>query len=277
MFASLSSRVYVLGALGAETANLVSCKVFYFDTNHEEGWKRGPDMLMARDFNGKAVSLDGKIYVLGGLDDSEREPFGEVFDLVKNEWEPLTPLPDYIDREAYIYGPVVTYGLEGDKKIVIGNSCSGTGRFVYHVKSGTWEGFEPEISYPERGKALGVGNVMYWTDAGKLQAINMKNGRRYRGRIKGSELRVQGLDCPDCFHARNPEPELFHLGGRKFCFLTLHAIRGGLTKVRCSKFEVSKRLHPPLSDTHNYGYFNTRVTFVLDRPLNSFKALGLLL
>lgn len=112
MFASLGSYVYVLGGpfrkpklaverKPGETVNLFSRKVFYFDANNkEEGWKRGPDMLVARDFNGKALPLDGKIYVLGGLDGiheggrsvmaSPLEPWGEVFDPVKNKWKPLT-------------------------------------------------------------------------------------------------------------------------------------------------------------------------------------------
>lgn len=94
---------------------------------------------------------------------------------------------------------MVTYGLEGEKKIVIGSSGGGSGKFVYHMKSGTWEESEPEISHPEQVKALGVGNVLYWTYAGKLRAVNMKNGRQYRGRIKGTGLKSTGAGVSRLF------------------------------------------------------------------------------
>lgn len=277
MVVALGSTVYSLGG---------GSQVFYFETGkgeeEERVWKNGPDMLNPRRRGGKAVAVDGKIYVFGGNDlEVSRDPWAEVFDPVRNEWKPLPPPLEYLTGFD-LRGPIVTYGHsdhseEEGKKIMVGNET----QYVYHVKSGTWEKLAWQVYEGVSKKPIGVGNMLYFTAHGKLIAINMRTQRRYNGEIKGTRFgeKMYGYGCFDI--DLDAEPDLVHLGGREFCFFTIDNHRVG-TKVRCTKFRVSKVL-PPKSDGKEHfgigrlkGSVLSSVAYIVDQPLEDYGR-GLLL
>ncbi|KAE9452918.1 hypothetical protein C3L33_15182, partial [Rhododendron williamsianum] len=247
IFVALGTAVYVLGG---EDEYLLSRDVYYFETanNKRSGraeadgcWKQGPKMLSAR-CRGGALAVEGKIYVFGGNYDLGRGrracgPWGEVYDPIKNEWERLPPPPfNYDDyEEEYLRSelPIAAYSSPPDTKILF---SSKTTHCAYHVESGTWE--QLAWSCAAGLKPIGVGNYMYYTWNGYLVAANMKTRLHFQGQIKGSKLGVGKGLCG--------EPRLVHLGGKDFCFFTLDTgRRSGRTKVRYTKFRVSKLVRPP--------------------------------
>lgn len=234
-----------------------------------EAWKRAPDMLNARN-RGKAIVVEGKIYVFGGTHlDKAQDPWGEVFDPVKNKWEPLPPPPVYLDDNELRAGPVVAYGPSSS--IMLGT----TTKYVYNVKSGSWE----QPAWPVYGgdglKPIGVGNILYYTSRGKLLAANMKTHRHYRGQIKGSTLGMKkhgNGSCSCCHYDPDGEPQLVHLGGKEFCFFTLDTNRRCTrTKVCCTKFQVTKRIRPPPNIPNDMGSLKgsvvSKVAYMVDQPL----------
>ncbi|KAG5560615.1 hypothetical protein RHGRI_003814 [Rhododendron griersonianum] len=99
-------------------------------------------MLSAR-CRGGALAVEGKIYIFCGNYDLGRGrrawgPWGEVFDPIRNEWEPLPPPPfNYDDyEEEYVRSglPIAAYGNPSDTKIMFSGKAT---HCAYHVKSGT--------------------------------------------------------------------------------------------------------------------------------------------
>ncbi|KAJ4823032.1 hypothetical protein Tsubulata_012348 [Turnera subulata] len=70
-FPSASQRLQTVRSL-----DLSSCRV----------WVRKPPMLLPRR-KPSVVAVGGKLYVLGGVSDSGRHPWGEVYDPGSNTWE----------------------------------------------------------------------------------------------------------------------------------------------------------------------------------------------
>ncbi|KAH7846959.1 hypothetical protein Vadar_020092 [Vaccinium darrowii] len=272
MVVALGSTVYVLGGIadtniaGEEEEEEEEVEVEV----EVEAWKRAPDMLNARN-RGKAIIVEGKIYVFGGTHlDKAQDPWGEVFDPVKTKWEPLPPPPVYLDDYELRAGPVVAYG-PSSSSIMLGT----TTKYVYNVKSGSWE----QPAWPVYGgdglKPIGVGNILYYTSRGKLIAANMKTHRHYRGQIKGSTLGMKKHgdgSCSCCHYDPDGEPQLVHLGGKEFCFFTLDTNRCCTrTKVCCTKFQVTKRIRPPPNKPNDMGSLKgsvvSKVAYIVDQPL----------
>lgn len=282
MLVALGSAVYVLGG---ENECFLSRDVYYFETANNKrsggaeadgGWKKGPKMLTPR-CRGGALAVEGKIYVFGGNYDLGKGselgkwrrawgPWGEVYDPIKNEWERLPPPPfNYDDyEEEYVFDelPIAAYGSPSDTKILFSGKAT---HCAYHVNSGTWE--QLAWSVCSRGlKPIGVGNYMYYTWNGCLVAANMKTRLHFRGQIKGSRLGVGKGLCG--------EPLLVHLGGKDFCFFTLDTgRRSGRTKVRYTKFRVSKLVRPPPGTSDSLtgdlkGSVVWSVAYIVDQPLD---------
>lgn len=104
-------------------------------------WRAGLDVLICSTAGIRVKPLLSKaikVYVFGGNDiEQAPHPWGEVFDSIKSEWEPLKPPPkeSYLDKNTKIYSPPVSCGgPRKEKKIVFAET-----RFIYHVSSQTWE------------------------------------------------------------------------------------------------------------------------------------------
>ncbi|XP_058202167.1 uncharacterized protein LOC131316751 isoform X2 [Rhododendron vialii] len=267
------TAVYVFGGASEDAQDeerlLFSKKVFYFDTNHpRKGWIQGPDMLTER-YQGKAVAVEGKIYVFGGIDykniNNDKKKalrlWAEVLDLNKNEWEPLPPPPKgagFYERDL-CYTPVVYGGPKEEKKILLG--CC---QYIYHVNSQTWEEFCPKLSLHFSRNLTADGNFLYWTSKGSLHTFNMKTEEFVWVTVRGYRMTKYRADI------LLPEPALLHLGGSHFCFLTLKDLPGDCTKVRCSKFQVS----------HQGGFKASiicRETFIIGHPLDVDCSYGFVL
>ncbi|KAF7129253.1 hypothetical protein RHSIM_Rhsim10G0205100 [Rhododendron simsii] len=227
----VATVVYVLGGVCQDV--VFHNKVFFFDTNYpEKGWIKGPDMLNDR-CKGKAVAVEGKIYVFGGNNKTERDsrPWAELLDPITNKWEPLPAPPEgsRIHTRDLLYTPVV-YGGPGEGKKIFLSWC----HHIYHVDAQTWERFHrPERLYPFSHNLTSNGNILYWTTDALFFSFNMKTKDIDCGLVEGymlSKYREELLI---------PEPTLLHLGGDHFCFITLKDLPGGRTKVRCTKFRVS--------------------------------------
>ncbi|KAG5530170.1 hypothetical protein RHGRI_030517 [Rhododendron griersonianum] len=239
--------LYVLGGVFQDPKNehewSFHNKVFFFDTNDPQGgWVKGPDMLNSRGKKGKAVAVEGKIYVFGGNNNkrkrdhnSKSRPWAEFLDPITNKWEPLpaTPKRSRIHTSDLHSTPVV-YGGPGEGKKIFLSKC----HHIYHVDAQTWERFHrPESLYPFSHILTSNGNTLYWTTDALFFSFNMKTKDIGCGLVEGymlSKYRKELLI---------PEPTLLHLGGDHFCFITLKDLPGDRTKVRCTKFQVSHESH----------------------------------
>ncbi|KAF7129125.1 hypothetical protein RHSIM_Rhsim10G0205000 [Rhododendron simsii] len=244
--------VYVLGGV---CEDVFHNKVFSLDTNYpEKGWIKGLDMLNDR-CEGKAVAVEGKIYVFGGNNKTKRDsrPWAEFLDPITNKWEPLPAPPkrSRIHTRDLIYTPVV-YGGPGEGKKIFLSWC----RYIYDVDAQTWEQFHrPESCYPFSHTLTSNGNILYWTTHAKLFSFNMKTQDIDCGLVEGymlSKYRKELLV---------PGPTLLHLGGDHFCFITLKDLPGDRTKVRCTKFRVSHQ-------DGLKGSFVCRKTYIIGHPLD---------
>ncbi|KAF7129306.1 hypothetical protein RHSIM_Rhsim10G0208800 [Rhododendron simsii] len=204
-------------------------QVFLFDTNHpKEGWIKGPDMLNDR-CSCKAVAVESKIYVFGGNNKTTR-PWAEFLDPEKNKWEPLPALPDDRLVHKLVYNPVVYGGPGEGKKIIL--SCCG---YIYLVDAQTWEEFCPPARMsPFNDNMISDGNILYWTTFELLHSFDMKTQDVDCGLVEGYRLSKYQQELL-------PEPTLLHLEGNFFCFITLEDLPEGRTKVRCTKFQVSRQ------------------------------------
>ncbi|KAL7232298.1 hypothetical protein ACSBR2_010341 [Camellia fascicularis] len=268
---ALGSVVYVLGGLikspDKKFEAIYSRECFYFDTNRPKGgWIRGPHMLNGR-HRGKAVAVEGKIYVFGGIDlDYAPEPWAEVLDPIKKKWEPLQRPPKPLGA-CTVLKAVAYYGnpWEEKKKIIFGSSLN----YVYHLNSNTWEELPIALLPRCRNNLAGVGNLLYWTHMGMLRVFNMKSGRYYCGLIKGDFIgKYQNWS--------DPEPTLLHLGGKKFCLLTLDFIGGDRSRIRCFKLQVSKLIRGLNKDNGTLeASIVCRAAYIVDQPLSSWHGLVL--
>lgn len=149
----VGTTVYALGGLPAHTdaegRHILSHEVFYFDTSRrsEAGWIQGPDMLTGR-YRGRAVAVQGKIYVFGGFDwcyDEDVEddknnnfngPWAEVLDTARNnsKWElASTSTPDlyhilYEGVDKVLGSPVATEELVGLVRLCLPREFRNLGR-----------------------------------------------------------------------------------------------------------------------------------------------------
>ncbi|XP_058202173.1 putative F-box/kelch-repeat protein At1g61540 isoform X2 [Rhododendron vialii] len=261
------SVVYALGGSSEDSEKegrwLYSNKVFYFDTNHpRKGWIQGPDMLNKR-HGGKAVDVEGKIYVFGGVDyknkdkKKARHPWAEFLDPKKNEWEPIPPPPKRfgMHKSDLCITPVLYGGGPRDGKKILLGCCS----YIYHVNARCWEEFRPKRSLNFSSNLTAVGNFLYWTFRGIFYTFDMKTEKFDWGTIEGYPMTKYQADL------LLPEPALLHLGGSHFCFLTLKDLPGDPIKVRCSKFRVS----------HQGGFKASivcRETFIIPHPLTVYSS-----
>ena len=95
--AALGGRFLVIGGT---TATGGGRQVYAFDGR----WRRGPP-LPRRLYNHSAVTLDGRVYALGGYD-TEGEELRSVFVLERGRWRRSTPLP----RRVHAFGAVAFRG-----------------------------------------------------------------------------------------------------------------------------------------------------------------------
>ncbi|KAL7256634.1 hypothetical protein ACSBR1_010548 [Camellia fascicularis] len=124
---------------------------------------------------GKAVAVEGKIYVFGGIDlDYAPEPWAEVLDPINKKWEPLQRPPKPLGT-CTVLKAVAYYGSpwEEKKKIIFGPGL----KYVYHLNSNTWEELPIALLPHCSNNLAGVGNLLYWTHMGMLCVFNMKSGR----------------------------------------------------------------------------------------------------
>ncbi|KAE9450307.1 hypothetical protein C3L33_17804, partial [Rhododendron williamsianum] len=193
-----------------------------------EGWIKGPDMLNDR-CSCKAVAVESKIYVFGGNNktvednNSTTRPWAEFLDPEKNKnkWEPLPALPDDSLIHDLVYNPVVYGGPGEGKKIIL--SCCG---YIYLVDAQTWEKFCPPASMsPFNDNMISDGNI---------HSFDMKTQDVDCGIVEGYRLSKYPEELL-------PEPTLLHLEGDYFCFITVQDLPEGRTKVRCTKFQISRQ------------------------------------
>lgn len=268
MAVALGSSVYLLGGVMDKDEEEEKMHhdvsptraVYYFDTKRplEEVWIRGPDMINGRGMNGRAVVVEGKIYVFGGNDcEKAPRPWAEVLDPVKMKWKalPRPPRRIYLD-EGFLCAPAVAYdGGPGEgKKIIVGE-----GKYVYDVNSEEWEQLSPKLQSDLNfsGNLAGVGSFLYWTDEGMLFALNMSSPEEnYSAKIKGYPMPLYRDNWCNL-----DEPQLLHLGGNRFCLLKMKELRRDRTKVRLYRLRVSKR------DGGFKAYIVGCQTHIFDQPL----------
>lgn len=197
-----------------------SHKVKYWDlADIQKGMEVAPPMISRRS-SGKAVAIDGKIYVFGGTKpwggsstNCSSEAWAEVFDASNNEWKPLKQ-PSFRVPSMYLFLLPMH-----DEKIIIVGSLYKRGLYAYHVCQDLWdvvdEKFEPISPYCDPVLA---GHTLYWVGGDEIiHAYDLNEKKYFCGRIHFWALKQVLLllrDDPSCF------PLLFfHLHDEMFCLI----------------------------------------------------------
>lgn len=272
-FESLKSSIYCLSGCSDEMWILNST---------DDCWNRGPNRIVSRR-NPHTLVLDGKLYVLGGLDYPPRHSchWMEVFDPGFGRWEalPNPPSPIY----PYL---MVSAAFEDTKEILVSSVQQPKSKndryktcvlYSYDVRARSWtklasphfklQGGGPD---PTFNRAVVAANTLHWVWFDNkvelvLQAYHLPTNAWFQGRLslKGIVLRkdeyLSDMDPPALIH-------LSHLSGRKFCvpiqsyFFSTKKIQFYAGPFLCSViFEVSEDDKQVEQD---YGILNISVMSV---------------
>ncbi|OMO76610.1 Kelch repeat type 1 [Corchorus capsularis] len=192
------SVIYVFGcSLSTDTAN----EVFSIDINRRtQGWHRCPSMLLGRN-RALTASFGGKIFLMGGNDDeSNHNPWAEVFDPLSNTWEahPLSePLED--DDLPLCFRAVDPAG----QLCIVGNRAK---LAIFDDYAMRWQFFGYyESESPLAGSGLLIDKTIILIYKDVLQSYHIHRKEYCAGKIMG----LQALASSDS----TKEPSLFHLQG----------------------------------------------------------------
>nr|ACS83711.1 Kelch-like ECH-associated protein 1 [uncultured bacterium AOCefta2] len=157
--AVVNGKIYVIGGItyGAEV-DVTSTSVEEYNPNTNTWTPKAP-MPHGRT-NASAAVVNGKIYVMGGIEGSPRANYNEVYDPVANTWTSKAPMN------------VATYGHSAigvGQRIYImgGNPSTAVDYFpwpetrAYDTVSNTWQIGPPMISYHEQHAMMSIGGKVY--------------------------------------------------------------------------------------------------------------------
>ncbi|CAL5344470.1 unnamed protein product [Camellia sinensis] len=221
-----------------------SHKVKYWDlADIQKGMEVAPPMISRRS-RGKAVAIDGKIYVFGGTKpwggsstNCSSKAWAEVFDASNNEWKPLKQ-PSFRLPSMYLF----LLPMRNEKIIIVG-SLHKRGLYAYHVCQDSWDVVDEkfELISPYCDPVL-AGHTLYWVGDEIIHAYDLNEKNYFCGRIHFWALKqvLLLLRNDRCF------PLLFfHLHEEMFCLiweeLEYHAGRHRSVLV-VHQFCVSKRI-----------------------------------
>ncbi|KAK9272865.1 hypothetical protein L1049_003243 [Liquidambar formosana] len=234
----------VIYSIGGDDCMLdrVGCYDFTCPSND---WKNAPSMMKAR-CTPRAVVLDGKIYVMGGVEREGWKPWDMFFDSVEvfdpriEKWELLPEIPSQLTTHPSKF---FCAALESSKTILVGVPESNA-IYVYDVMKKTWDVFPHEIDrFWVDGQPVVVGQTLYWF-ARKLYAYDLEKKIWFSGSIKGLETdyMIENWGNTACI------PRFFHLRGEEFCLIwsenyrdTSHNLVSRChCRCHCVKLRVSK-------------------------------------
>lgn len=118
--------------------------------------------------------IDGKIYVMKGVEEDQEANWMEVFDPEVGRWDAVPTPFGGVDDWFYIC------------KVIDGKICVRTGRedleeFRFDPATRTWEGFESEPQLMPEGNTCVVDGVSFCCDAdGTIRGFDEQNGGVWR-------------------------------------------------------------------------------------------------
>ncbi|KAE9461599.1 hypothetical protein C3L33_06491, partial [Rhododendron williamsianum] len=240
--AAVDSTIYCIGGTSSDlyASRLYYRKVRRWDTNsvspgeQSQPWVRSTPMKVARCL-AEAVALNGKIYVMGGVNNDEGgpEPWAEVFDPQSGKWVSLDP-PSPKPTSSGLFSAT----LPAYDKLLLG-SCHDDFLYLYHTLSNHWEKLHHEMDFrPWHKRPVVVGTRLLWFQYGNLYAYDLFDKWNFSTSIRGLE-RVVPLETfdPDS----GDQPVLLHIAGNNFCLLCLEYVntKRRLVLLHFIKFCVS--------------------------------------
>jgi hypothetical protein len=207
-------------------------------------WKPVIPMNLSR-FRARGLTLDGKLYILGGLDrqsvlgglEFQSVPpthgWMEVFDPIVQKWESLPNPPSTTIPSASMICTV----LKSKEILVIDDSGSGVSSYsqfyTYNLRTQCWKTLEPRQSrlLCRYRRPVTVGNTLYWVflertysrfgsvateDVGVVQAYDVDADMWFQGFFNTSQLFKKPEFLLTCNENLLP---LIHVADQKFCLL----------------------------------------------------------
>ncbi|XP_022774346.1 uncharacterized protein LOC111316602 isoform X2 [Durio zibethinus] len=225
---ALGSTIYCLGGFHkTKSSKLVTHtrKVHCFDTRDPGGVRnKVPSMIKPR-FQPHIHTLEGKIYVLGGLHkDDTSGPWLEMFDPCLNKWIGLSSDP-------YISTPLdscFTSALLEDSKILLVFHDGQDYMHAYDIAMDSWYVYGDKFDrkdYPFFGEVVTIDKTLYQYDCKDgIVAYDLDKKKWFRGQFWRSHLELRGLLSQPVDSQLESEvfPILLHIGGRKLCLLWQH-------------------------------------------------------
>lgn len=223
-FVSVGSTLYALGGRGTltESKPIPSWKwtrtltpplrdVFYINTLcPESGWKKlEHPMNLARAYP-DAFTVNGKIYVVGGVDDysGKPSPYPEVLDThrIEEGWRPLrgsNDVPHMIDGYAV---------LDGGKRVLMLSRADDCRLHCYDVEADSWQVYNKNVSVGEADsyQSAYLDGIIYYLDyerPGIMFGVDV-SGSRHEKRVR---LPLDRSKCGDWDWQWIPQPILGYL------------------------------------------------------------------
>lgn len=164
-------KLYVVGGLQAPQGTAGTRFVDIFDPVSRT-WSQAPNAATDRG-GARAVTVDGKIYLIGGYDAFTRTPFAEVevLDLATGQWSqaPALPVPRYLsaiavlDRKIYILGGTQT--PDAFNPLTVAQPMNRVD--VFDTVTGVWSA-APALPEPVFGAAATAVNGVIYLSGGIL-------------------------------------------------------------------------------------------------------------
>lgn len=167
----------------------------------------------------EAVPLNGKIYVMGGLNSDEGGPelWAEVFDPQLGKWVSLGP-PSPKSK----FGISFFVAVPSFNKLILG-SCRDDFLYLYHPQSNQWEILQNGMVFrPSHVRPAVVGAMLFWFQHGILYAYDFLEEGNLSTSIRGLESVVP----LETFDPNNGDQlVLLHIVGNKICLLCLEQVK----------------------------------------------------
>ncbi|KAJ4826746.1 hypothetical protein Tsubulata_016835 [Turnera subulata] len=193
----------------------------------DDGWRIQPRMLSPRSHPKATAVVGGKIYVFGGLSDSDRRhrvsdrhPWAEVYDPKPNKWMPL-PHPPSVPKAKFLLAASWEEEETNNCYIAI-LSIRDRVLLLYDVANHCWTQSElpnsihgAALDFPHHGQAVVAGGLFCWFAPSTriLYAYDLER------KILHTSSPLDPKTFADVWLDGREEPMLGHLGGNTFFLL----------------------------------------------------------
>ncbi|KAF9591515.1 hypothetical protein IFM89_004569 [Coptis chinensis] len=250
--ATFDSKIYLIGGNEKETNALWAPSTLYIPSSSvnivDTRYSSTQNLHLTvgtRMYGGKSnsvtVEFGGKIFVIGSsfCEQVHAQPWAEVYDPEKEEWEDLPCPSDRVVSSTSVFGRPNYVVYEKKNKLLI--LYRGVGMCSFDLVTKSWEYGLKMPRYISKkfichGRHVIVNDVLYMfcKETVALYAYDFEKGGQDLIKVPGLESATRSVRPFDCGVGQS---HLFHLGNQKLCLVWPFRFYSGF-RIICLKFHV---------------------------------------